>query len=82
MDRLEEAEATLNRALAIRETARGPAHPDTAYTLICLGELYEKMRELETAVALYQRALKNLEQSVAPSHAGLMRVQANLLRVQ
>ena len=82
IDQLEEAESTFKRALTIRETTRGAAHPDTAYTRICLGELYEKMGWLATAVGLYQQALRDLEQSVEPSHSGLKRVQANLQRVQ
>ena len=52
-----EAEPLYLRALAIRESALGPDHPDVATALSTLGVLYHNMGRYTEAEPLYQRAL-------------------------
>ena len=56
------------RALAIREQALGPQHPDVATSLINLAELYRAMGNYGPVESLLQRALAIREQSLGPQH--------------
>jgi tetratricopeptide (TPR) repeat protein len=60
------AEPLYQRALAIREKALGPTHPNTAVNLSNLAELYRDMGAYGKAEPLYQRALAIYEQALGP----------------
>ena len=70
-----EAEPLLRRALAIREQALGPDHPDTATSLNSLGVLLRAQRPTELRLLLKEaeprlrRALEILEAAVDPDMA-------------
>ena len=53
----DEAEPLYQRALAIREKALGPDHPDVAESLNNLAELYSNQGKYAEAEPLYKRAL-------------------------
>ncbi|WP_375754605.1 tetratricopeptide repeat protein [Corallococcus exercitus] len=55
--RYAEAMAPGARALALRETALGNSHPDVAYALNLLGELYRLQGDFAQAGTLHERAL-------------------------
>lgn len=54
LDRLEEAAAAFERALAIKPT--NPAMPDEAMMALNLGVLYERLGKPDRAIKLYERA--------------------------
>ena len=56
------------RALAIREKALGPDHPDTARSLNNLGYLLQAMGDLPAARPFYERALAIREKALGPHH--------------
>ena len=56
------------RALAIRETALGPAHPHTATSLNNLALLRQAQGDLAGALPLYERALAIHETALGPAH--------------
>jgi len=56
------------RALAIREKALGPDHPDTATSLNNLGVLLRAMGNLAEARPYYERALAINEKALGPDH--------------
>ena len=58
----------LTEALAIRETALGPDHPDTATSLNNLAGLYKAQGRLDEAAPLYARALAIREKALGPDH--------------
>jgi tetratricopeptide (TPR) repeat protein len=62
------AEPHLQRALAIREQALGPTHPDVATSLHNLAVLYRAQGQCAKAEPLYQRALAIREQALGPAH--------------
>ena len=66
--RYEEAEPLFQRALAIREKALGPEHPDVATSLNNLAELYRTQGRYEEAEPLLQRALAIAEKTLGPEH--------------
>jgi tetratricopeptide (TPR) repeat protein len=66
--RYEEAEPHYARALAIREKALGPEHPDVAQNLNNLAELYRAQGRYEAAEPLYQQALAIAEKALGPEH--------------
>ena len=63
-----EAIPLAQRALAIREKALGPDHPDTALSLNNLAELYRATGAYAKAEPLYQRALAIIEKALGPEH--------------
>ncbi|MBK9709727.1 MAG: tetratricopeptide repeat protein [Kouleothrix sp.] len=77
------------RALAIREQALGPSHPDTATSLNNLAYLLQAQGDYPAARPLYERALAIREQALGPSHpstatslnnlAGLLESQGDYL---
>ena len=58
----------LERALAIREKALGPEHPDTAMGLNNFAELLQGQGKLAEARPLYERALAIDEKALGPEH--------------
>ncbi|MEK7995788.1 MAG: tetratricopeptide repeat protein, partial [Planctomycetota bacterium] len=63
-----EAEPLYRRALAIREEACGPEHPDTAASLNNLASLYYYQGRYGEAEPLYRRALDIREKTFGPEH--------------
>lgn len=62
------AEPLLRRALAIREKALGPDHPDTATSLNNLALLYQYVGDYAKAEPLLQRALAIYRKRCGASH--------------
>ena len=62
------AEPLYRRALAIREKALGPEHPDTAQILNNLAELLHDKGDYAGAEPLYRRALAINEKALGPEH--------------
>jgi tetratricopeptide (TPR) repeat protein len=56
------------RALAIREKALGPEHPDVALSLNNLAIVYERQGRYGEAEAAHARALPILEKALGPEH--------------
>jgi tetratricopeptide (TPR) repeat protein len=56
------------RALAIREKALGPEHPDTGTALNNLAELYRAAGDYANAEPLFQRALAISEKALGAEH--------------
>jgi tetratricopeptide (TPR) repeat protein len=56
------------RALAIREKALGPEHPDTAESLNNLAELLQNQRDFAGARPFHERALAIREKALGPEH--------------
>jgi tetratricopeptide (TPR) repeat protein len=54
--------------VAIREKALGSEHPDLAWSLNGLAELYRTQAQYEKAEPLYQRALAIFENVLGPEH--------------
>ena len=66
--RFAEAEALFKQALAIRETALEPEHPDVARSLNNLGAVYSEQGRYSEAESLYQRALAIREKVLGREH--------------
>ena len=66
--RYAEAEAFYQHSLHIMEQALGPDHPDVAYPLNGLANLYKEQGKYAEAEPLYQRALRIWEQALGPDH--------------
>ena len=56
------------KALAIREKALGPDHPDTLDTVYNMGCLAEDSGDMAAAKALFVRAAKGFAKSRGPAH--------------
>jgi len=56
------------RALALREKALGPDHPDVALSLANLGLLYDRQGRYADAEPLYQRSLAIREKALGRDH--------------
>ena len=63
-----DAEEPLTQALALREQALGPEHPDVATSLNNLAVLYHAQGQYAKAEPLYQRALAIREKALGPEH--------------
>ena len=72
------AEPLYQRALAIREKALGPDHPDIATSLNNLAELYMRQGDYAKAEPLYQRALAIREKALGPDHPDIATSLNNL----
>jgi len=68
-------------ALAIREKALGPDHPDVAKSLNNLAEVYREQGRNADAEALYQRALAIREKALGPDHPDVAKSLNNLAEV-
>ena len=66
--RYAEAEPLYKRALAIREKALGPDHPDVGTALNNLAALYRAQGRYAEAEPLYKRALAIREKALGPDH--------------
>ena len=73
--RYAEAEPLFERALAIREKALGPDHPDVATRLNNLAVLYRDTGRHAEAEPLYQRALAIREKALGPDHPDIATAQ-------
>ena len=71
------AEPLYERALALREKALGPEHPDVATSLNNLAELYEAQGQYARAEPLYQRALAIAEKALGPEHPNMATFREN-----
>jgi tetratricopeptide (TPR) repeat protein len=71
------AEPLFQRALAIRENAPGPHHPDTATSLNNLAELYRSLARYREAIPLYRRALEIREKTLGPDHRDTLATRSN-----
>jgi tetratricopeptide (TPR) repeat protein len=69
--RYTQAEPLLERALAIREKALGPEHPDVAASLDILAGLYDDQARYAQAKPLYRRALAIRRKALSPEHPHL-----------
>lgn len=63
-----EAEHLYLKALFAREQVLGPGHPDNAWTLDLLADLYRNHRKFEGAQLLHERALKLRKKSLGREH--------------
>ncbi len=66
-----DAEGPYTQALALRENALGPEHPDVAESLNNLAELYRAQGRYAEAELLYERALAIDEKALGPEHPAL-----------
>ena len=66
--RYAEAQPLFERAMAIREKALGPEHPDVAVSLNALAILYRDQGRSAEAQALFKRALAIRENALGPDH--------------
>src|SRR4029453_730245 len=71
--RYAEAEPRYQRALAIREKALGPEHPDVAQSLNNLASLYQTQGRYTEAEPLYQRVLASRERVLGAEHPDTLR---------
>jgi len=81
----QKAEPLHKRALAIREKAFGPVHPDVATSLNNLAGLRKAQGKYADAETLYERALAIREKALAPDHphvAASLNDLARLYRTQ
>jgi tetratricopeptide (TPR) repeat protein len=75
---LVEARPCYERALAIREKALGPDHPNTALSLNNLGALLQAMGDLQGARPYFERALAIFTARLGPDHPHTHTVRRNL----
>lgn len=83
--RYQEAEHLYLKALFAREQSLGPNHPDTAYALDDLSELYKRHRKFEAAQELAQRALTLRRKALGTQHPEVvvsLNAQIDILCVQ
>jgi len=71
------AEEPWTQALAIREKALGPEHPDVATSLNNLAGLYRAQGQYAKAEPLYQRALAIAEKALGPEHPNVATLRKN-----
>jgi tetratricopeptide (TPR) repeat protein len=64
----DQARPLYKRALAIREKALRPGHPDVATSLNNLAEFYRAQGQYAQAEPLYKRSLAILEKTLGPEH--------------
>src|SRR5262249_12811668 len=76
--RYADAEPLCSRALAIREKALGPDHPDVASSLNGLGAVYQAQGRYGDPGSLYRRALAIREKGLGPGHADVATSLNNL----
>ena len=76
-----QAEALLERALAIREKVLGPDHPDVAIVLNNLAHVYFLQHNFVQEEALYQRALTIAEKFLGPDHPTVATYLSNLATI-
>lgn len=79
--RYAQAEPFYKRALAIREAALGPEHPETLYSLQSLAAMYKAQGRFANAELLYKSAITILEKSVGPENEQVAGALNNLATV-
>ena len=79
--RYAEAEPLHRRALAIREQALGPGHPDTAVSLNNLGALIHAQGRYAEAEPLARRALAICQAALGHDHPQSVQFRANLTKL-
>ncbi len=82
LGRSDDAQRTLERALAIRERLLGKTHPQVGSTLQNLGTLAMQRGDNDRAVALFERALAVMEPSLGAVHPDVATVLGNLATVR
>ncbi len=63
-----EARAVFERALAIREKALGPDHPDVADSLHNLGDVHRLIGDYAAATTVFEQVLAIREKALGPDH--------------
>jgi CHAT domain-containing protein/Flp pilus assembly protein TadD len=76
--RYADAEPLFKRALAIREKALGPDHPDIATSLNNLAGLYRQQGRYADAEPLFKRSLAIYEKALGPDHPDVATALGNL----
>ena len=79
---LTSARATLERALAIKEAAYAPDHPEVAKTLAWLGETQGRLGDHPAARATLERALAINEAAYGPDGPEVAEILLSLGKVQ
>ena len=79
--RYDEAVAALEAALAIRQAALGPDHPELALLLNNIGMIRQRTGALDEAKTLIERALATGERTLGPEHPNVISSTANLASV-
>jgi tetratricopeptide (TPR) repeat protein len=69
--RYAEAEALYLQSLHLREQVLGPMHPEVAYPLYVVAELYREQGKYSEAAPLYQRAIRIWRQALGPDYPEL-----------
>jgi CHAT domain-containing protein/tetratricopeptide (TPR) repeat protein len=77
-DRLSEAEALLEKVLAILEKAQGPDDPEVASLANSLAVLYDRQGRYADAEPLYKRVLSIKEKTLAPDDTDIAQALNNL----
>lgn len=80
LERLDEAEANLRAALAIRQELFGPLHPQALFSLNRLGLLLKAAGRLDEARNLFEETLELRKQVVGPGHPHVAVSHFNLAR--
>jgi tetratricopeptide (TPR) repeat protein len=80
--RIDEAKAVGERALAVKEAALGPNHPDVARAMSNLAVYHSKLGEEQEALALLRRALVAREALFGPTHPEVSETLVNLGEVE
>ncbi|MFL5590081.1 MAG: tetratricopeptide repeat-containing protein, partial [Ktedonobacteraceae bacterium] len=73
-----QAEPLYQQALAIREKALGPEHPDVASTLSSLATNYSSQGKYPQAEPLYQQARAIQEKALGPEHPDVASTLSNM----
>ena len=76
-----QAEPLYKRALAIREKALGPDHPDVATSLNNLAALYRAQGQYAQAEPLFKRSLAIREKALGPDHPDVATSLNNLAKL-
>ena len=77
-----QVESLYQRALAMREHAPGPTHPQVASTLTDLAVLYDAQGYYGQAESLYERAWAIREQSLGTNHPDTKKSRDNLAAIR
>ncbi|MCY1057714.1 serine/threonine-protein kinase [Nannocystis sp. SCPEA4] len=78
----DEAAGLHSRALAVREAALGPSHPDVVRSLVGLAAARQALGELDAAAGLYERALAVQERLFGAEHPDVALILHNLAGVR
>ncbi|MBI3185559.1 MAG: tetratricopeptide repeat protein [Myxococcales bacterium] len=76
--RYEDAQRSFEKALALREKALGPEHPEVARTHNNLGVALARLSKLSEAARHYERSLEIHRKMLGPSHPDLANSMNNL----